>query len=109
MLGILGFVLLVGYCVVFNKNIHWKLGKFELVIDSTERRQTTSSFSPLSFWQLAKNSLQKGRVRMVETWTGSYSKLVLFEKCPRAYYYKYIVVMTIQHLLWNLVKKSTRK
>ncbi|WPX08123.1 RecB family exonuclease [Anaerocellum danielii] len=27
---------------------------------------------------------------MVETWTGSYSKLVLFEKCERAYYYKYI-------------------
>ncbi|ACM61480.1 hypothetical protein B0S90_2755 [Caldicellulosiruptor bescii] len=37
-LGILGFVLLVGYCVVFNKNIHWKLGKFELVIDSTEQQ-----------------------------------------------------------------------
>ncbi|WAM36640.1 PD-(D/E)XK nuclease family protein [Caldicellulosiruptor acetigenus] len=27
---------------------------------------------------------------MVETWTGSYSKLALFEKCPRAYFYKYI-------------------
>lgn len=27
---------------------------------------------------------------MVETWTGSYSKLSLFEKCPRAYYYRYI-------------------
>jgi len=27
---------------------------------------------------------------MVEMWTGSYSKLALFERCPRAYYYKYI-------------------
>ncbi|ADQ06180.1 conserved hypothetical protein [Caldicellulosiruptor hydrothermalis 108] len=27
---------------------------------------------------------------MVETWVGSYSKLALFEKCPRAYYYKYV-------------------
>lgn len=27
---------------------------------------------------------------MVETWVGSYSKLALFEKCPRAYFYKYI-------------------
>ncbi|ADQ41536.1 hypothetical protein Calkr_2067 [Caldicellulosiruptor acetigenus I77R1B] len=37
-LSILGFVLLVGYCFAFNKNIHWKLGKFELVIDATEQQ-----------------------------------------------------------------------
>lgn len=42
---------------------------------------------------------------MVETWTGSYSKLVLFEKCRERIITSIFVVMTIQHLLWNLVKK----
>ncbi|WPX08125.1 hypothetical protein [Anaerocellum danielii] len=37
-LSILSLVLLVGYCSVAKKNIHWKLGKFELIIDVTEQQ-----------------------------------------------------------------------
>ena len=37
-LSILGFVLLVGYCFAFNKNIRLKLGKFKLVIDAAEQQ-----------------------------------------------------------------------
>ncbi|WAM36639.1 hypothetical protein OTK01_000416 [Caldicellulosiruptor acetigenus] len=36
-LSILGFVLLVGYCVAFKKNIHWKFGSFEFVINTKEQ------------------------------------------------------------------------
>ncbi|ADQ06179.1 conserved hypothetical protein [Caldicellulosiruptor hydrothermalis 108] len=37
-LSILGFVLLVGYCLAFKKNVQWKFRNFEFVINTKDQQ-----------------------------------------------------------------------